>query len=68
MELEVQGIDGVSLAELGVPDGVLVLTVIRGEDVLLARGKTRLHEGDLLLLLVEDEHVFGKMKDVVHRG
>lgn len=68
VELEVQGIDGVSLAELGVPDGVLVLTVIRGEDVLLARGKTRLHEGDLLLLLVEDEHVFGKMKDVVHRG
>jgi len=68
VELEVQGIDGASLAELGVPDGVLVLTVIRGEEVLLARGKTRLQEGDLLLLLVEDEHAFGKMNDLVNRG
>jgi trk system potassium uptake protein TrkA len=51
-----------------VPDGVLVLTVVRGEEVLLARGKTRLQQGDLLLLLVENEHAFGKMTDLVNRG
>ena len=68
VELEVQGIEGASLAELAIPDGVLVLTVVRGEEVLLARGKTRLQQGDLLLLLVENEHAFGKMKDLVNRG
>jgi trk system potassium uptake protein TrkA len=68
VELEVQGIQGASLAELDVPDGVLALTVVRGEEVLLARGKTRLQQGDLLLLLVENEHAFGKMKDLVNRG
>jgi trk system potassium uptake protein TrkA len=68
VELEVQGIDGTSLAELDVPHGVLVLTVVRGEEVLLARGKTRLQQGDLLLLLVENEHAFAKMKGLVNRG
>lgn len=68
MELEVQGLDGISLAELEVPDGVLVLTIVRGEEVLLARGKTRVQSGDLLLLLVENEHAFGRMKDLVNRG
>jgi Trk K+ transport system NAD-binding subunit len=61
----VQGIEGISLAELDVPDGVLVLTVVRSEEVLLARGKTRLQSGDLLLLLVENEHAFGRMKELV---
>ncbi|UCF48735.1 MAG: NAD-binding protein [Myxococcales bacterium] len=68
VELEVQGIDGTSLAELDVPHGVLVLTVVRGEEVLLARGKTRLQQGDLLLLLVENEHAFARMKGLVNRG
>jgi len=68
VELEVQGIEGASLAELAIPDGVLVLTVVRGEEVLLARGKTRLQQGDLLLLLVENEHAFGKMRELVNRG
>ncbi|MGB5266127.1 MAG: NAD-binding protein [Polyangiales bacterium] len=68
VELEVQGIDGISLADLDVPDGVLVLTIVRGEEVLLARGKTRVQSGDLLLLLVEDEHAFGRMKELVNRA
>lgn len=65
VELEVQGIEGKSLAELDVPDGVLVLTVVRSEEVLLARGKTRLQSGDSLLLLVENEHAFERMKELV---
>ena len=63
-----QGIDGISLADLNVPDGVLVLTVVRGEEVLLARGKTQIQSGDLLLLLVENEHAFGRMKELVNRA
>jgi Trk K+ transport system NAD-binding subunit len=51
-----------------VPDGVLVLTVVRGEEVLLARGKTRVQSGDSLLLLVENEHAFGRMNELVNRG
>ena len=66
--LVMEYIDGMSLAELDVPDGVLVLTVVRGEDVLLARGKTRLQQGDLLLLLVENEHEFARMKSLLNRG
>ncbi len=65
VELDVQGIDGESLAELGLPDGVLVLTVVRGEDVLLARGGTRIQVGDSLLLLVENEQAFEKTKSVL---
>jgi len=68
VELEVQGLEGISLAEFDVPDGVLILTIVRGEEVLLARGKTRLQSGDLLLLLVENEHAFGRMKELVNRG
>jgi trk system potassium uptake protein TrkA len=68
VELEVQGIEGISLAELDVPDGVLVLTVVRSEEVLLARGKTRLQSGDLLLLLVENEHAFERMKELLNHG
>ncbi|MFA9471658.1 MAG: TrkA family potassium uptake protein [Deltaproteobacteria bacterium] len=68
VELEVQGLEGISLAELDVPDGVLVLTVVRGEEVLLARGKTRVQSGDSLLLLVEDEHAVGRMKELLNGG
>ena len=68
VELEVQGIDARSLADLDVPDGVLVLTVVRGEEVLLARGKTRVQPGDLLLLLVENEQAFPRIKELVNRA
>jgi Trk K+ transport system NAD-binding subunit len=46
----------------------LVLTVVRSEEVLLARGKTRLQSGDLLLLLVENEHAFERMKELLNHG
>ena len=59
---------GLRFVELDVPDGVLVLPIVRGEEVLLARGKTRVESGDLLLLLVENEHAFGRMKELVNRA
>lgn len=68
VELEVQGIEGASLTELGLPDGVLVVTVVRGEEVLLARGKTRIEQGDSLLLLVENEKALETTKAMLNRG
>jgi trk system potassium uptake protein TrkA len=65
LELEVQGIEGATLAEIGLPDSMLVLTVVRGEEVLLARGKTRIQQGDSLLLLVEDEEAFDKVRRIL---
>jgi trk system potassium uptake protein TrkA len=68
VELEVQGIEGATLAEVDLPDGVLVLTVVRAEEVLLARGKTRVQQGDSLLLLAEDEQAFKKARAVLCRA
>lgn len=67
-EIEVQDVDDVTLADLDIPDGVLVQTVVRGEEVLLARGKTRVRQGDLLLILVENERALAKMKELVNRA
>jgi trk system potassium uptake protein TrkA len=65
VELESQGIEGATLAEIGLPDSVLVLTVVRGEEVLLARGKTRIEQGDSLLLLVEDDKALEDARSIL---
>ena len=67
-ELEVQDVDDVPLAELDIPGGALVLTVVRGEEVLLARGKTRIQQGDLLLLLLENDQALDKMRRLVNQA
>lgn len=64
-ELEVQGIDPVSIRELDVPESALILTVVRGEEVLLVRGKTQIQQGDLLLVLVENDRALEQVKDLV---
>lgn len=66
-EVDVQDVDGKTLAELEIPDGVLVLTVLRGEEVLIARGKTRIQQGDLLLILVENERALSKARHLLNR-
>jgi trk system potassium uptake protein TrkA len=67
-EVEVQDVDGKTLADLDIPDGILVQTVVRGEEVLLARGNTRIEKGDLLLILVENQGALEKMKELVNRA
>ncbi len=67
-ELEVDDIDSTSIRDLKVPDGVLILTVMRGEKVMLARGDTHIQRGDLLLLLVEHESAVERMKSLVGQG
>ncbi len=42
---------GHTLAERGLPDGVIVLSVRRADEVLLAAGSVQLHAGDLVAVL-----------------
>ena len=53
---------GQPLAELGLPEGVLVVAVLRGEEILVPRGKTTLQAGDVLLTLAESEAALEKAK------
>ena len=46
---------GVRLRNLGLPRDALVSLVVRGKEVLLPRGSTRLEEGDRMLVLVRRE-------------
>jgi mannitol/fructose-specific phosphotransferase system IIA component (Ntr-type) len=44
---------GKSIGQLDIPEGALVALVRRGEDVIVARGNTVLHEGDFLTIIGE---------------
>jgi Trk K+ transport system NAD-binding subunit/Kef-type K+ transport system membrane component KefB len=48
-------LDGMSVASLRLPPGVLLMEVRRGQSVLLVDGRTRLQEGDELTLIASDE-------------
>lgn len=48
-------LDGVAVADLRLPPGVLLLEVRRGNSVLLVDGRTRLQAGDELTLIADDE-------------
>ncbi len=42
--------NGKQIMHLGLPDGIIVAAIQRGEDVLIPRGNTELHVGDALVL------------------
>ncbi|MGA7303841.1 MAG: amino acid permease [Rhodothermales bacterium] len=44
---------GKSIGQLDIPEGALVALVRRGEDVIVARGNTVLHDGDFLTIIGE---------------
>lgn len=48
-------LDGVAVADLRLPPGVLLMEVRRGESVLLVDGRTRLRMGDELTLIADDD-------------
>lgn len=48
-------LDGVPVADLRLPAGVLPMEVRRGESVLLVDGRTRLQARDELTLIADDE-------------
>jgi cell volume regulation protein A len=50
--------------ELGLPRGALVVLVVRGEESMVPTGATVLHEGDKLVMVVDEgaqEAVAGKL-------
>lgn len=48
-------LDGMAVADLRLPPGVLLMEVRRGKSVLLVDGRTRLEHGDELTLIASDE-------------
>jgi len=54
-----------TLSELGVPDGVLVVAVLRGDQVLMPRGRTAIAGGDVLLTLVESPAALAAFREVI---
>jgi trk system potassium uptake protein TrkA len=63
VEAEVRNpeVDGVSLKELAVPDGMLIVAILRGQRVLLPRGPSELARGDVLLTLVERKEAYDEL-------
>lgn len=56
---------GKRIEELTLPESILVVAIIRGEDILLARGKRKIEEGDLLLVLVENDSALAKARETL---
>ncbi|HSF19041.1 MAG TPA: NAD-binding protein [Vicinamibacteria bacterium] len=54
VEVPVGAAAGKTLSELNFADDTLVVAVVREQESLLARGRTRLEQGDTLLVLVEN--------------
>lgn len=48
---------GVSLAEMSPPRGLIVATVVRGDNAFVPRGSDRLEVGDLVILFVREEEL-----------
>ena len=56
---------GRRIADLGLPEDVLVVMVQRGPEVLLGRGSTKIAEGDVLLVLARDEAAVTKTRQML---
>lgn len=65
VELSAEGVRDKRIAELELPDGALVVAILRGDEVLVPRGQTKLEEGDVLLVLVESGGVLEKVKKLL---
>lgn len=65
VELSADGAPGKRIAELDLPEGALVVAVLRGDDVLVPRGQTKLQEGDVLLVLVESGSVLDRVRKLL---
>lgn len=67
LELEAGNGAGRHISELGLPDGSHLVAVIRDEEVILPRDKIKLQNDDKLLVLVENEGVRNKIRNVFER-
>lgn len=65
VEMDVGQARGKRLSELAMPDGILVVAVLRGDQVIVPRGGTKLEEGDVLMVLVESETLLDKLRKIL---
>lgn len=68
VELPAIATAGKRIEELTLPESILVVAILRGEDILLARGKRKIEDGDLLLVLVENESALEKARETLGIG
>lgn len=66
VELAAGAAAGRKLSEVELPDSVLVVAIVRGDESLLARGKSKIETDDGLLMLVEDDSALAKAKSILH--
>ena len=52
----VSAVNGKALQEIILPGGVLVASILRGDEVIIPQGKTRLQSGDRILLISQPEN------------
>lgn len=45
------------LMDLGLPKGILIAAIVRGQDVLIPNGRSRLHRGDRIIVFCKHNHV-----------
>jgi trk system potassium uptake protein TrkA len=62
IDLPADALAGKTLAECAFPPDVLVVTIMRQGETLLARGPTKLKQGDTLLILVENEGALKRVR------
>jgi len=65
VELNARSASGHRLDELDMPEGILIIAVLRGQKVLLPRGKTKLEENDIVFALVENEKALKKLISLI---
>lgn len=65
VEFAAQAVVGQRLSEVEIPDGAVVVAVLRGEEVLGPRRGVKLGSGDRLLVLVEDVEVEKRVRQVL---
>jgi trk system potassium uptake protein len=56
-----KGHDGEAIADLDLPDGALAVAVLRDKTMTVAHRSFRLAQGDVLLVLADDDHVLDKV-------
>ena len=45
-----------ALTDLGLPEGILIAAIVRGQDVLIPNGRSRLHRGDRIIVFCKHNH------------
>ena len=65
MEIGVGEAHGKSMDELELPEGMLAVAILRDKQVLVPRGRTKLEENDVFLILLENAQMESKLRKIL---